>query len=104
MMPTERANRAARERFGKSTKRGQSRLLPFRQSEKVLVQADPLFPSSRDPTPVWVNLISSGLCNSEERSGVRSLYSTLVRRVAAGVGKSADAARKSACATIGQKM
>jgi hypothetical protein len=43
-MQAERANRAARERFGKSTKRGQSRLLPFRQVEKVLVQADPFFP------------------------------------------------------------
>ena len=29
IMQAERANRAAREGFGKSTKRGQSRLLPF---------------------------------------------------------------------------
>jgi hypothetical protein len=43
IMRTECANRAAREISGKARKRGQSRLLPFQQAEKVLVQADPLF-------------------------------------------------------------
>jgi len=32
-----------------------------------------------------------------------SLYSTLLRPVAAGVGRSADAARMSACATFARK-